>query len=406
MKVVHLSTTDSGGAYKATRRISESMQSCGIQSEILIRTKTYRDTNGIDYFSNDFSRIISKIKNVGNLLLSEGEIVSDYFGTDITKHPLVSEADVVFLHWVNSFVSYDVVDKLQFLGKPIIWVMHDMWLFTGGCHCDQYCGKYELGCGNCPLLKKQIENDISKKNFTRKQKMFHNGNICIVGPSKWIVSCAQNSLITNRQRIERIPNPIDTRKYHPLDRKKELYNKYSLDGKKKIILYGAMNAVGDKNKGFTYLKEAIEKLDKNKYQLVIFGNRTEDLEIKELISTRFLGYIHEEENLIELYNLADVFVCPSQQENYPNSVLEAQACNTPVVAFSIGGITDIVEHKKTGYLCSYGDTDAMARGIEYCVGLKSDIHEKIKNINAYSIVGERYIELAQDCINSYCKEDT
>lgn len=405
MKVVHLSTTDFGGAYKATTRIHESMELCGIESEILIRTKAHDDTPGKEIFTNGFQKIISKVKNGLNLLLSEGEIISDYFGKDISKNSIVQNADVVILHWVNSFISYRNVEQLVKIKKPIILVMHDMWVFTGGCHCDHNCGKYETGCGNCPLLKKQTENDISRRNFVRKQRMFQNGNICIVGPSKWIVSCAQKSPITNRQRIERIPNPIDTTKFHPIEKEKELYGKYFLDNKKRIILYGAMNAVGDKNKGFLYLKKAISKLDKNQYQLVIFGNRTEDLEIKELISTRFLGYIHEEERLIELYNLADVFVCPSQQENYPNSVLEAQACNTPVVAFSIGGIPDIVEHKKTGYLCSYGDTDEMARGIEFCVGLKQDICDNIKKMNAYSIIGERYINLVKDYIYSYSREN-
>lgn len=399
MKVVHLSTTDFGGAYKAAERISACMKSVGVDSKVLVRTKTRIDTDGIEVINTPLKKFISKTKNVGNLLLSEGNIISDYFGTDISKNQYVKDADVIFLHWVNSFISYRDVEKLIKLNKKIIWVMHDMWLFTGGCHCDQYCGRYQFDCGYCPMLKKEKDNDISRKNFSRKQKMLQNGNIILIGPSEWIVSCAKNSRITNRKRIERIPNPIDIQMFRPIE-KDMLFEKYNIDNKKKVILYGAMNAVGDKNKGYIFLKNAVEKIDKTKYQLLIFGNKAVDTEMEKNIQTIFLGYIHEEKTLVDLYNIADVFVCPSQQENYPYAVLEAQACNTPVVAFRIGGIPDIISHKETGYLCTYGNVEEMVEGIEFCSNLKHEICGKVNRINSYAAIGNQYKKLACEYINS------
>ena len=115
-----------------------------------------------------------------------------------------------------------------------------------------------------------------------------------------------------------------------------------------------------------------------------------------------MGYIQDEQTLIELYNLADVFVAPSQQENYPNSVLEASACGTPVVAFRIGGIPDIVSHKESGYLAPYCDIEKLAAGIRFCAGQKEKMgmsaRQKVVETNSYELIGNKYKDLIQNMI--------
>lgn len=107
------------------------MQKCGVDSEILIRTKVHDDTQAMEIFKNPIQKFGSKAKNVVNLTLSKKDIISDYLGTDVSAHPMVRDADVLVLHWVNSFLSYRSVEKLLATGKTVIWVMHDMWTFTG-----------------------------------------------------------------------------------------------------------------------------------------------------------------------------------------------------------------------------------------------------------------------------------
>lgn len=402
MKVVHVSTTDYGGAYKAAARISESMRANGADSEILIRTKRYDDTPGVEAFRNPVQKILSKGKNGINLLLSRGEVISDYIGTNITRHPLVKNADVIILHWVNSFVSYKTVERLGKLGKPVIWVMHDMWLFTGGCHVDKNCGGYERQCGFCPYLRGRKDKDVSRKNFIRKHRMLERSEIVLAGPSRWIVDCASKSLITGHQQIERIPNPINTDIYKPIEDKSGLRNKYNIPQNKKVILYGAVNATGDRNKGYHFLVNALRQIDTKEYLLIIFGNKDKDSDIEKIIDTVFMGYIKDERILIELYNLADVFAAPSQQENYPNSVLESSACGTPVAAFQIGGIPDIVDHEKTGILAPYGDTEKLAHCIEHCAEnaqqMGAAARKRIEEINGYDRIGKMYIMLAENML--------
>ena len=132
MKVLHVTTIDIGGAYKAAVRLHEGLTRIGVQSEILLRTKSKESNIGVEVFSNRFSAIISKVKNGWNLLQADGEITRDVLGTDISRNSKVLEADIIILHWINSFLTVREFEKLAVLQKPILWILHDMWLFTGG----------------------------------------------------------------------------------------------------------------------------------------------------------------------------------------------------------------------------------------------------------------------------------
>ena len=206
MKVLHITTIDTGGAYKAAYRLHKSLQLQGVESEILVRTKLNPESEVEEAFRNPVGAFVSKGKNAINMLFSKGEITFDRFGTDLSKHPLVREASILVLHWINSFLSYKDIEKLGQLGKPMIWIMHDMWLFTGGCHVDGYCGKYNRGCGNCPLIPGEKEADLSRRNFILKTELLRKLNVTVIGPSKWIVAQAGRSGILQGKKIIHIAN--------------------------------------------------------------------------------------------------------------------------------------------------------------------------------------------------------
>ncbi|MCM1236227.1 MAG: hypothetical protein NC489_39610 [Ruminococcus flavefaciens] len=184
-------TTDFGGAFKAVQRIQDCMELYHVQSDILVRSQSFK-TNTIEVMNTPIRRLISKSRNLLNLLLSHGEVVTDLFGADLSGHSKVKEADVIILHWVNSFISGKSIRKLTRLHKPIIWVMHDMWVFTGGCHCDRYCGRYEEGCGCCPFLGGRLKKDISYWNLRYKKRVLDHADIKFVAISKWEEKCATN----------------------------------------------------------------------------------------------------------------------------------------------------------------------------------------------------------------------
>lgn len=401
MKVVHLSTTDSGGAFKATMRISESLQAQSVSSSVLVRTK-YHDSDTVEVMDSAFKKACSKIRNGFNLLFSKGDMVSDLFGADLSKLPQVAEADVIILHWVNSFISAGSIRKLKQLGKPIIWVMHDMWVFTGGCHYDGECGRYRECCGNCPLLNSSVNTDRTYKNLRQKKALYAEANITFVALSKWELECAKSSNTLKGCNIKKIFNPLDVNVFQPMDREKLRLKRTNTE--KKIILFGASRSFGDDVKGFKYLIEALNVLDKDKYRAVCFGGN-EPKGIQNLVEgfeISYLGQIYEEQELAIWYNIADVFVAPSLQETFCYTVCEALACGTPVAAFAIGGILDQVKHEENGYLAKAKDAKDLAKGIEYCSQnrdiLTRNAREGVLLKNTYKIVGKEYKELCQSVL--------
>lgn len=395
MKVLHLATVDVGGAYKAAVRINESMQKCGVDSQILLRSRVYEDTQAVEIFNSVAQKLVSKSKNVINLLLSQKDVQSDYLGTDVSGHPLVQEADVLILHWVNSFLSYRSVEKLLAMGKTVIWVMHDMWPFTGGCHYDWYCGGYMHGCGNCPHLNSKKEQDLSRRNFMRKAQAVKSGKIIFVGPSGWSVACAGQSKITEGQKVVKILNPLNRDVFYRRDNIQALREKYRIPTGKKIILFGASGADNNKIKGMQYLDEALCEISEKEYAVAIFGNtKTVHLTNRKL-EVICLGAIEREDELAEIYSCADVFAAPSLQEAFGYTVNEALSCGVPVAAFDVGGIKDQVRHLENGYLAPVRDARELLRGIRWCTDVNNQpcIRQAALPENDYQTIGRAYMVL-------------
>lgn len=368
LKVLHITTIDTGGAYKGALRLHESMIVRGIDSRILVRTKLHSDSPVLTTFHNPVGAFISKGKNGINKLFASGEIASDRLGTDLSGRKEILQADIIILHWVNSFLSLKDIEKLGKLRKRIIWVMHDMWLFTGGCHVDRYCGRYCKQCGLCPYLGAQREDDLSRRNFLAKEQTLGKLDITVTGPSRWIVDQAEKSAVLDGKKILHMPNVLNTDLYCPIEDRDSLRAKYGISKDKKVILFGAADSGTDnENKGFRYLREAVSHLSADKYLLLIFGNAGENLGLPERLEAVKTGYVESEVKLIDLYRMADVLVNPSNQESFGYTVCEAMACGTPAVGFPIGGIKEQIEHKVNGYLAAYQDAEDLARGIEHCV---------------------------------------
>lgn len=402
MKVTHITTIDTGGAYKAAARLHEGMLRCGVDSHILVRTKLNPDSKAEPVFKSIISENVSKAKNVLNMLKADGMISGDFLGTDLSRNPIILGADIVVLHWINSFLSPKELGRLFALHKPVVWIMHDMWLFTGGCHVDGYCGRYENGCGNCPQVKHKMPDDLSRKNFKIKEKLIKGMQGAIVGPSKWIAECASKSNILKGKTVYHIPNALNIDIFRGLRKKKELKEKYHLDINKKVLLFGAADAgTGNANKGFGYMREAMKRLRETEYQLAVFGNTDGIAEELKKEGVYLLGYIKEEKILAEIYNAVDIFVTPSLQESFGYTACEAMACGTPVTAFSVGGLRDQITHKETGYLAEMGDVDDLVEGIMYCSRNLDAMQERLATVSrrySYEMVMPQYMTLFEQLL--------
>ena len=329
-------------------------------------------------------------------------------GENIHKHHLIKEADIIHLHWFNQgFLSLASLRKLARLGKPIVWTMHDMWAFTGGCHYAGDCNSFMDECENCQLIKGNKKRDKSTTIFKRKERLYNKVNWHFVSPSNWLKQQAEESVLLKNQNVYHIPNPIDLNIFK-LGDKNKAREKYKLPANKKLILFGAMN-IGDVRKGFDFFVKALKHLKQqnidNDIALVIFGKSTTELRRLLPFTTYDLSIIDDTSKMVEIYQLADIFVIPSLEDNLPNTVVEAHACGLPVIAFDTAGLSEMIHHQEDGYLATYKSVDDLAAGINWAL-FESDLdslsHNAVVNaeINYKSTeIAHRYIELYQEIKN-------
>jgi glycosyltransferase involved in cell wall biosynthesis len=421
MKVTLVNTSDKvGGAAVACYRLLQALNQTNIDAKLLVQKKSSPDDrvfsagNGylqsrLDFYRFAYERLIFSLKERSKEVRFAFSLANT--GRNISKKEIIYEADIIHLHWINfGFLSLRSLEKLLSLNKPVVWTLHDMWAFTGGCHYCGDCNAYQEQCGNCPFLKHPGNKDISNFIWNKKQKLLENKDITFVTCSKWLAEIAKKSSLLKNFRIESIPNSIDTFLYKPMN-KTEARKSLNIQQDKTYILFGSMN-VGDKRKGFAYLKEALDILNnkypdlKSRMELIVFGKSSHDVFEQLPFKTNELGMLKEESKIVEAYNAADLFVLPSLEDNLPNTVMESLACGTPVVAFDTGGIPEMIEHNNTGFLASYKNPEDLANGI-YNIGMIADKdalsvkarEQVMKNYN-FNIIAGTYNKLYLELLNS------
>lgn len=411
MKILIVNTNDiNGGAARATYRLHKALLVQGVDSQMLVQDKISDDwtikTTGVSKIQKGINKLrpmidalpVKRYKNKTATLFSPS-----WFGfSNIVDEINKISPDIVHLHWIcTGMLKIEDIAKIK---APIVWNLHDMWAFTGGCHYDENCDKYKHSCGTCPILGSNKNNDLSRKIFNRKQRVFNEiKDITIVGLSRWLNDCSKNSTLLKDKKHINLPNPINTNTFQSFDKtkSKELWN---LPIDKKLILFGAIGATSDHRKGFKELSKALHKLQDKNIEFVVFGSsepkKPQDFDFK----THYVGHLHDDVSLVTLYSAVDVMVVPSLQENLSNAIMESLSCGTPVVAFGIGGNSDMIDHKQNGYLAKHFDTDDLKNGIEWILNnnyetLCKNAREKVLKEFDSVVVAKKYIKLYEEILH-------
>jgi glycosyltransferase involved in cell wall biosynthesis len=411
MKILIVNTSDlEGGSARASYRLHKSLLAIHVDSKMLVQNKSSDDFTVIAETSKlrkGFNKLRPTIDSLPIGFFKERTktlFSPSWFGfSNIIDQINEMNPDIVHLHWICGGMM--TIEDIARIKAPIVWSLHDMWAFTGGCHYDEECQGYEKECGNCKVLGSDKENDLSKKIFKRKQKAFtQKKDITIVGISNWLNECSKNSTLLKDKNHINLPNPLDTNIFKPFDKGKarELWG---LPKDKKLVLFGAMGATSDPRKGFYELMESLEKIEDSNVELVIFGSeRCEDT--KDLgFNVYYLGQLYDDVSLVTLYNSVDVMIVPSLQENLSNAIMESLACGVPVVGFDIGGNADMIDHERNGYLAKPFSTIDLAFGIEWVLNnynykiLCQNARNKVLNNFDSVVLAEKYIELYKSIVD-------
>lgn len=362
MRILHLSTYDSGGgAAKAAYRLHHALLNLGEDSLMLVQQKRSSEAQ-IQRIPNGWPRLAMMLSQRMEVWQQGGKPVLDlaWWPNGLAAHINALKPDIVNLHWVSrGFLAIPTLAQIQ---APIVWTLHDMAAFTGGCHYSGGCECYQQACGNCPLLPAPHEDDLSRQTWQRKQA-WKNLKIQLVSPSHWLAACAQKSSLFAQMPIQVIHNGINLDLFKP--QASGWREKLGIPPDKLLILFGAFNSSEDKRKGIDYLLAALPKLRHLNAACVIFGADAPENPPQLGLPLYYTGYIENEQAMAELYAAADVFIAPSLEDNLPNTVVEALACGTPVVAFNATGLPSLIQHEQNGYLAQAYSADDLAAGITW-----------------------------------------
>lgn len=269
------------------------------------------------------------------------------------------DTDLIHLHWIGGGLL--PISAWAHLGRPVVWTLKDSWAFTGGCHIPHDCRRYEEHCGQCPILNSNSNWDLSRWTWRAKSHALSKMNPVIVTPSRWLAECARQSGLLHNSRIEIIPNPIDLEIYRPIPRD-DARTRLELPLDKHLVAFGAVDALGDLNKGYDLLRDALP-LCKQDVELLLFGASNAPAGLSR--PAHVMGTIRDNSALALVFAAADALIMPSRSENLPNTIIEALAVGTPSIGFDIGGIPELIDHRENGYVAHHYDVADLARGIDW-----------------------------------------
>ncbi len=417
MKILLVSTSDNvGGAAVATNRLVKALRSQGVDATMLVRDKT-TDWSFVSSLPRQrmgrWRFLLERLTALFHLRLKKRnlwDIDAGDYGADITLLPEFQEADLIHLSWVNQgMLSLEDIRRIVKTGKPIVWTLHDLWPVTGICHYTRRCDMFITGCKECQFLPKNVYFDLAKRVWEKKRVVYAGSDIHFVACSQWLANMARMSGVTQSLNVRAIPNAIDTRVFHPYD-KWEVRRELGLPLFGTNIILFVSQKLTDARKGATLLVKAIGKIRTyyphvaNNMVVALLGSHSHEFVKSVTFPCIELGYVSGDENLAKVFSAADVFVLPSTEDNLPNTIMEALACGVPCVGFNIGGIPEMIDHKRNGYVAQLGNTADFADGIRWLlrnedeVPLAQNAVNKVKEQYSEEAVARQYVAVYEEAL--------
>jgi len=386
MKIVQINAVyGQGSTGKICKAVSKLLDDKQIENYVLCSYGTTKADNVIKCASRKYIKIQA----------CKSHIFGNYgFNSHIATKRIIKEIkkinpDIIHLHNIHGHDCH-LKYLFSFLKKrrtKLFWTFHDCWAFTG--YCPNYdmvnCNQWKQECCNCPQKKAfsvLIDNSTSLQR--RKKILFDGLDLNIIVPSEWMARQVRESFL-KEYPIKVINNGINLSIFAPSIEEKDTKEN------KKVVLGVAYN--WDERKGLDVFLKLCSDLDES-YQIVLVGT---NVKIDKKLPERIIS-IHrtkDQKELARLYSIADVFVNPTREENFPTTNIESLACGTPVITFNTGGSAEMLTNE-TGIIVEKNDYIALYEAIRFVCEKKPFSREacrkQAENFNCEKVY-EEYVKL-------------
>ncbi len=404
MKIAIINISDrSGGSGIAAYRTAQALVKLyGHEVFYLVRTKTLDEPNIFQTTPNGFCAKVERLFNIGMNLLGLQYVWLPFSPWYILKKLKEEKPDVV---WINNTVGgYFMTSHIRTIAKQykVVWTLHDMWAFTGnGAHTfgDESWKQLKAGKGESKIYP-TIGLPTGNWLIRRKQRLFKDVDFTVVVPSHWMYDMAVQSPVLAGKKIVLIPHGIDTDVFKPMD-KQAMKVKYGIPADAKTIAFIAQKLKGNFFKGGSDLYDILKQLNEDTtfpIHLLLMGEDSmPELSAFKNLIVHEMGYVREEEKMVEILNATDVFVYPTRADNLPLVLIESIACGVPIVSYDIGGCGDIVKSRISGFLVDKKELNVMSVNILRVLNNKEELNVLSQKAKLYC--DDQFAEKNVCCLN-------
>ena len=404
MKIAHFTSELTGGAGVAAQRLNDALRRQGVDSclyygcGVSLVEGCQRGFDNQSFTRRNLAALAQAWRNRRN---APGCLVTSPRWIRRTRlHDLGSRPDVVNLHWISRWIDQQSFFASLPADLPVVWSLHDMNPFTGGCHHAGDCERFTNHCRDCPQLKHPGPHDDAFRFFETKKRCYAGKNLHVVSSSDWMNAQARRSALLQYARsFQTIPLGLDTEAFKPIE-KSCAREALAIESERLVVGFACAD-FSDHNKGGTLLVEALHVLsDKAKITLLVFGagKLPDSGERYQLVE---LGNINSPHLQSLFYSACDVFAAPSRIESFGLTALEAMACGTPVVAFNTGGLVDVVSDGETGLLeTRVGTVAGLHDQLDWMLQHPAErrnmglaARQRVEKQFASTVMARRYVEL-------------
>lgn len=405
MRVLQVSTYDGGqGAARAAFRLHRALRDAGVESGM----RTALAGSGDPWVQAPRSKprqALALVRSTASWWLSKPQRSTNPVTHSVAALPSrldrelnAAGADVLHLHWLqDEFLSVEAIGRLR---GPVVWTLHDTWPFCGSEHYPASSADRRFAEGYYPGNRPQGDRgwDLDRRTWRRKRRAWQRllPHLHLVAPSRWMAQQAAASALFAGVPCRVIPNAVPA-VFRPIP-KPQARALLGWPQEQRVILFGAIDGSADPRKGFDLLAAALQRLPLEApcqvLSAVVLGQAEPSEPIELPLPVRYVGRLHDDLTLALAYAAADVVVVPSRLDNLPQSATEALACGTPVVGFRQGGMVDLVEHRRNGWLAEPESVQDLAEGLSWCLltpGLGTPV-ERLKSWTPRA-VAEAHLQL-------------